>query len=109
MKPIDAEASHVLGTAFQPSLVLAVFISVQCADAWLTAVGIARFGPAIEGNPILAFYVAVFGPGAIVGAKLIGVACGTVLHLFARPMVLVLLTGAYIVFAVVPWLWVLVP
>lgn len=95
--------------ALRPSLALAVFAVVQCADAWLTAFGIARFGPGIEGNPILAFYVATFGASTVVGAKLIAVACGAVLHLFARQAVLVVLTAAYVAFAVVPWLCVLVP
>lgn len=101
IRPLDTET-------LRPPLALAVFAAVQCADAWCTAVGIARFGPGIEGNPILAFYVAAFGASTVVGAKLIAVACGAVLHLFARQAVLVVLTAAYVVFAVVPWLCVLV-
>jgi hypothetical protein len=87
--------------------VLAAFAFVQCADAWMTAIGIARFGPAIEANPLLALCVSTFGAGAIVAAKLIAVACGTVLHLHAHGVVLVVLTLAYIAFAILPWLCVL--
>jgi hypothetical protein len=89
------------------AMVLAAFAFVQCADAWMTAIGIARFGPAIEANPLLALCVSTFGAGAIVAAKLIAVACGTVLHLHAHGVVLVVLTLAYIVFAILPWLCVL--
>jgi Domain of unknown function (DUF5658) len=86
------------------TIALAAFAFVQCADGWLTMAGIARFGPAIEANPLLAFYVAVFGAGAIIAAKVIAVACAAVLHVHAHGVVLVVLTLAYIAFAVLPWL-----
>lgn len=35
-----------------------LFLAVQFADAVQTVSGISRFGPAIEANPILSFYVA---------------------------------------------------
>jgi hypothetical protein len=89
------------------AMVLAAFAFVQCADAWMTAIGIVRFGPAIEANPLLAFCVSTFGAGAIVAAKLIALGCAAVLHLHARGVVLVILTLAYIAFAILPWLCVL--
>jgi hypothetical protein len=95
------------GAAGTGAIALAVFAFVQCADGLLTMLGIARFGPAIEANPLLAFYVATFGAGAIVAAKLIAVACAAILHIHAHSVVLVVLTLAYIAFAVLPWLCVL--
>jgi hypothetical protein len=98
---------HGLLAARTGAMVLAAFAVVQCADAWLTAIGIVRFGPAIEANPLLAFYMSTFGAGAIVAAKLIAIACAAVLHLYGHGVVLVVLTLAYIVFAILPWLCVL--
>jgi hypothetical protein len=95
------------GSARTGAMVLAAFAFVQCADAWMTAIGIVRFGPAIEANPLLAFYVSTFGAGAIVAAKLIALACAAVLHLHAHGVVLIVLTLAYIAFAILPWLCVL--
>src|SRR4030088_1858518 len=62
------------------AMVLAVFAFVQCADAWLTAIGIVRFGPAIEANPLLALCLSNFGAGSIVAAKLIALGCAAILH-----------------------------
>jgi hypothetical protein len=95
------------GAARTGATVLAVFAVVQCADAWLTAIGIVRFGPAIEANPLLAYCVLTFGAGAIVAAKLIAIGCAAVLHLHAHGVVLAVLTLAYIAFAILPWLCVL--
>jgi hypothetical protein len=95
------------GSARTGAMVLAAFAFVQCADAWMTAIGIVRFGPTIEANPLLAFYVSTFGAGAIVAAKLIALACAAVLHLHAHSVVLIVLTLAYIAFAILPWLCVL--
>ena len=89
-------------------MVLAVFAFVQCADAWLTAIGIVRFGPAIEANPLLAFCLSNFGAGSIVAAKLIALGCAAILHLRGHAVVLVVLTLMYIAFAILPWLCVLV-
>jgi len=43
---------------------LALFVAVQCADAIQTISGISQFGPAVEANPLLAFYASVFGASA---------------------------------------------
>src|SRR2546428_13151782 len=51
---------------------LAVFASVQIADAWLTVVGIDRFGVAAEAKPVLALPIILFGPvAALIIAQLV--------------------------------------
>lgn len=84
---------------------LLVFVLVQCADAWLTAIGIGRFGSAIEANPILAWYVAAFGAGVALGAaKLIAVGCAGALYVQAWHRTLTALTLLYVLVAIVPWM-----
>jgi hypothetical protein len=88
--------------------VLALFAAIQLLDAALTAAGVARFGRPIEANPLLSFYAETLGVGVTVTiAKLVSVACGTVLHLHARYLALAVLTLGYVVAAVLPWTWVL--
>ena len=96
----------------QPRLMstLVVFVAVQCADAYLTVEGIARFGFAVEANPILAWYVAAFGTGvALVGAKTVAVACAATLWAGGRQRTLAILTALYVVAAIVPWMLALKP
>lgn len=83
---------------------LGLFVAVQIADAAQTAVGISRFGPAVEANPVLSFYVTAFGAGnALVGAKAIAIAGGAALHVRSCYLILAVLTVASIFAAVVPW------
>ena len=57
--------------------VMLVFVLTQLADGLFTYFGIKMFGTAIEGNPLVAWYVAAYGAGvAIVGAKGLALACG---------------------------------
>jgi hypothetical protein len=84
--------------------VLLVFILAQVADGLFTYVGIKTFGAAIEGNPLVAWYVATFGAGiAIIGAKGLAVACGAALHLRAMHRTIGVLTIMYLSAAVWPW------
>ena len=84
---------------------LFVFVAVQCTDAWLTAIGIDRFGSAVEANPILAWYVTTFGAGiALVCAKVIAVGCAAALYAHAWHRTLSLLTLLYLIFAIIPWM-----
>jgi hypothetical protein len=84
---------------------LFVFIAVQCTDAWLTAIGIDRFGSAIEANPILAWYVVAFGAGiALISAKTIAIGCAAALYVQARHRTLATLTVLYVIFAIIPWM-----
>ena len=87
---------------------LALFVSVQIADAWLTVSGIDRFGLAAEANPVLALSVLVFGPAAaLTVAKSVAVAGAVVLYRSSRHALLALLTLMYVYVALVPWAWAL--
>lgn len=85
---------------------LALFGAVQIADAVLTSAGMARFGPAIEANPILLFYVCTFGvAGTLIVAKLVAIAGAALLHAYSYHLVLAILTVTYVFGAIVPWAW----
>ena len=84
--------------------VLLVFILTQVADGLFTYLGIKTFGAAIEANPLVAWYVAVFGAGiAVVGAKGFAVACGIALHMRAMHRTIGALTLVYVTAALWPW------
>jgi hypothetical protein len=83
---------------------LALFGAIQIADAVLTFVGIARFGPGIEANPVLAFYVATFGAGVtLAAAKSLAMAAAMLLHVRSHHFALALLNVGYVFGALVPW------
>ena len=88
---------------------LAVFASVQIADAWLTVVGIDRFGVAAEANPMLALPIILFGPvAALIIAKLVAVVGAAALYRLSRHGLLAMLTLMYLCVAIAPWAWALV-
>ena len=77
-------------------------------DGLLTYRGIASFGTSIEGNPILAWYMAAVGPAAtVVGAKSLAAGCATTLYLKAMHRTVGILTLLYLAGAVLPWIHVL--
>ena len=83
---------------------VALFVAVQVADAFLTVAGVARFGLAIEGNPVLLRSMMLLGPNTTLwGAKFIAVLCAAVLYRCERHLVLTLLTIVYVFGAIVPW------
>jgi uncharacterized membrane protein len=85
-------------------VVLLVFLLAQCLDGVLTYVGISTFGEAIEANPLLAWYIAMFGPAvALIGAKAVAVACAAALHFCARHRTVGVLALVYLAAAVWPW------
>jgi hypothetical protein len=87
---------------------LLLFVAVQLADGALTYMGILRFGPAIEANPLLSFCAAVFGASsALVVAKTVAIIGGTTLHVFSQHFVLAALTVTCVFGAIVPWAMVL--
>ncbi len=87
---------------------LALFVSVQIADAWLTACGLDRYGVAAEGNPILALPVILFGAGATLAiAKGVAVVGAVALHRLSRHRLLASLTVMYVLVAIAPWAWAL--
>jgi hypothetical protein len=87
---------------------LALFISVQIADATLTAVGIGRFGVEAEANPMLAFAFVVAGPAvSLTVAKGAAVFGALMLYRLQRHALLARLTMLYIGVAIAPWAWAL--
>jgi hypothetical protein len=91
--------------------VIVVFLLAQAADGVMTYVGVTTLGVHLEANPLLAALMNAFGYGtAVAGAKLLASGLGISLHLFGVHRVLAVLTGVYLVAAVLPWagllLWV---
>ena len=87
---------------------LALFAVVQIADAWLTTVGIDRFGIGAEANPMLALPIVLFGPvTAMAIAKSVAVCGAALLYRFSRHSLLAMLTVMYMFVAVMPWAWAL--
>lgn len=85
-------------------LVLLAFILAQAADGALTYLGIATFGSAIEGNPLLAWGIGAVGTGtALFIAKIFAVICGATLHLRSMHRTIAALTLVYLAAAVWPW------
>jgi hypothetical protein len=85
-----------------------IFVIVQAMDGWLTSIGILRFGPAVEANPILGWYIGTVGSGvALFGAKLLAVGCALALYYQARHRTLAALTAIYLTLAIGPWIWTL--
>jgi hypothetical protein len=80
------------------------FVVVQALDGALTFVGIHTFGPRIEANPLVAWYVDALGPAfAVWAAKLFAVACGVALYLTAQYWTIAALAGLYVLAALGPW------
>jgi hypothetical protein len=80
------------------------FLLVQCLDGALTYLGMRTWGPAIEANPIVSAAVASVGlAGGLVGAKLVAVFLGILLHLRHVHGLVALLTLVYVAAAIVPW------
>jgi hypothetical protein len=83
---------------------LALFVAVQVADGVLTAVGIGRFGPSIEANPLLVHSIVTLGSTpALLMAKAVAILAGTLLHVHSYHLVLALLTVTYVFATLIPW------
>jgi uncharacterized protein DUF5658 len=96
------------GSATRGISAVALFAAVQIADGILTLVGIGRFGPAVESNPLLSLSIMALGPGAALSiAKVSAVVLATILHSTRSHLVLALLTVFYVFGAVLPWMWLL--
>jgi hypothetical protein len=83
---------------------LLLFVVVQLCDGLLTYTGVAVFGPPIEANPLVHWYIGAFGtaPGLLF-VKLLAVGCAVILHRTAQHRTLAGLTIFYLAGAVVPW------
>ena len=80
------------------------FLVVQCLDFVFTYLGVLRWGPGIEANPLISSAVAAIGLGAGLGAtKLVAIGCGILLHLCRVHHVIAILTALYVAVAIVPW------
>jgi hypothetical protein len=80
------------------------FLLVQCLDGVFTYLGVKTWGPAVEANPLISSAIAAAGLGlGLVGAKLVAIGFGIVLHLHRVHIVVALLTALYLAAAVLPW------
>jgi len=97
-------AASLPGSTRRGLIAVALFTAVQIADGILTVAGVARFGPGMESNPLLAASIAAVGAAATLSiAKAVAVVLGTVLHRHRCHCTLALLTVFYAVVAVLPW------
>lgn len=86
------------------NVVIVLFLVSQALDGGLTYIGVHTFGPAIEGNPLLAWLMSSVGEGpALAGAKLAAMGFGIVLHLASVHRVIAVLTALYVTAALLPW------
>jgi hypothetical protein len=94
-----AGTSHAVG-----DVAFVLFALAQAFDGVFTYVGIVSFGHGVEANPLIAWYVAAYGAAtAVIGAKVIAVACGAVLHFTAMHRTVAGLALLYAVAALWPW------
>lgn len=85
--------------------VIVLFLLAQAADGVMTYVGVSTLGVHIEANPLLASLMVVVGQGtAVAVAKLLASGLGISLHLVGVHRILAVLTGIYVVGAVLPWM-----
>jgi uncharacterized membrane protein len=84
--------------------VFVFFLLAQVTDGVFTYVGISTFGAPIEGNPLVAWPIAVFGAGvALISLKMMVAACASFLHWRAMHRTIGVLTIFYLAVAVWPW------
>lgn len=90
--------------------ILLLFLVMQVCDGLFTYMGVRAFGPTIEANPIVAWYIVVLGVGvATISVKALAVGCAWILHARAWHRTLGVLTLWYFAFAVWPWIAILAP
>src|SRR5262245_58132307 len=71
----------ISGSATRGIAAVALFAAVQAADGILTLAGVARFGPSVESNPLIALSMMMLGAGPTLSiAKVAAVLLGVVLH-----------------------------
>jgi uncharacterized membrane protein len=84
--------------------VIVLFLIAQAADGVMTYVGVTTLGVQLEANPLLASLMNIFGQGAAVtSAKLLASGLGISLHLIGVHRILAILTGVYLLAAILPW------
>lgn len=89
-------------------LALVVFLLAQASDGVLTYVGVSAYGPAMEGNPLIAWLMAAIGEGpALATAKATAGIFGIALHMSAVHKAVAFLAIFYLVVAICPWIAIL--
>jgi hypothetical protein len=84
--------------------VVIAFLLVQALDGILTYLGVATYGPGVEGNPLVASLMHAMGEATgLVAAKGVAVTLGAILHLGRVHGLVALLTGIYVAAAILPW------
>ncbi len=109
----QAYVRNLLAVLWKPSahrrsrfgdLAVIAFLVVQLMDGVLTYLGIITYGPAVEGNPIVASMMQTFGnAGGLMTAKMAAVGFGAALHLRRVHTLIAVLTGLYLGAAILPW------
>jgi hypothetical protein len=93
-----------LAAALSGDATLLAFVTVQLCDGLLTYAGVQMFGPPIEANPLVHWYIGAFGAvQGLLFTKVLAVGCAAILHCAARHRTLAILTLIYLAVAVVPW------
>ncbi len=85
-------------------VILSLFIFVQAIDGAFTYFAVLRFGPVVEGNPLVAslIYGLGQGPGLVI-AKLFAGMLGAVLYATSVHRILAALVFFYLATAILPW------
>jgi uncharacterized membrane protein len=84
--------------------VIVLFLLAQAADGVMTYVGVTTLGVHLEANPLLASLMNAFGQGtAVAVAKIVASGLGISLHLIGVHGILAVLTGIYLLAAILPW------
>lgn len=97
--------------------ILSIFFGLlQLLDGILTYAGVTRFGISAEGNPLVKYFIDVLGPfGGIILVKCIGL---VMLYMMSSRCIryedknwlkkfLISMISFYLIFAIIPWLYVL--
>ena len=86
-------------------LSLLVFLILQASDGLITYGAVSVFGIQAEGNPLVASWMLIAGPGAaLFGAKLLACGCAAILHGCGAHRGLAAVTLFYLLAVVAPWL-----
>ena len=85
------------------NFVVLAFLLVQALDGTLTYVGISTITRVVEGNPLVASLMGIFGLG-VTGAKLFAASLGIALHIFGAHRLVAALTAIYLAGAIFPWM-----
>lgn len=89
-------------------LAVIVFLLTQVSDGVLTYIGVATYGLAAEGNPLIAWLMQSLGEGpGLATAKVTAGGFGIALHVAGVHKAVALLAGFYMVVAIGPWVAIL--